>query len=548
MTNLLPDNWSDIRQLVLKRDGFKCVVCGETGKLDIHHIHPKFFGGTHEPQNLISLCRKCHTDHHIDLQIKLGSTAMIKIASFLKKLIGLYNNQPLGDPKYLLLLKQLTGQTKFLPGQEDIINAVLKGKDVLYVIPTSGGKSLCFQLPAIVAEQQTLIISPQKTLMRDQVQSLQKKWIPATYINSDLAAAEIDGRVMYLQKNLFKLFYCAPERFHESNENYTEHALNLFKIPISLFVVDEAHCILKWGKSFRPDYSKLEKIKKMYGTPQTIALTATANKREQVQIIENLGMKNPAIFVLGFNRPNIAINVMNLGGRNKTQSSNYIFIKKLNALKNLLLQFSGKTIIFVPTIRTGEKLQEELKEIFHTELFHAGLNPIVKSNIQDRFSRKLSPEVNILISTSAFSMGVDIPNIRYIVHWTQPSSISDYFQEIGRAGRDGKPSLAILFKYYKDHSINEFLHEKSTEDIKPISERNKVRFKLKDDLNDMINYIYTKECRRKYILKYFGENLKQISKFSKIVDYIIGRRNYCCNNCSNTTRNFHKLTKQVNNS
>lgn len=489
MSNSLPDNWQEIRKIVLERDAYKCTACGETGSLDIHHIHPKYFGGSHDPQNLVSLCRKCHTDQHIDLQIKLGRSAMIKISSFFKRLIEQYKNQPLSDPKYLLLLKQLTGQTTFLPGQEDIVNAVLSGRDVLVIKATGGGKSLCFQLPATVADKQTLVISPHKALMRDQVQKLQKRWIPATFLNSDLSVTEIHGRINFLEGNLFKLFYCAPERFHTTNGSYNEQAQKLLKVPISLFVVDEAHCILKWGKGFRPDYNRLCQVKKQFGNPQILAFTATANKRDQSEIISNLGMKNPLVFLLGVNRPNVAIKVLNLGKSKSRYKYTDGFYDKLGTLKNLLYKIKGKTIIFVPTIKTGIKLQEELKNDYDTELFHSELNGIVKSEIQDRFSGKRPDEIKILISTSAFSMGVDIPNIRYIIHWTHPSSISNYFQEVGRAGRDGKPALALLLKTRHDHSINEFLIEKSTEDIQPITERNKVRFELKADLKDMVNYV-----------------------------------------------------------
>lgn len=547
MNKLLPDNWAEIRQVVLKRDGHKCTVCDITGSLDVHHIHPKFFGGSHDPQNLISLCRKCHTDQHIDLQIKLGSSAMIKIAAFLKKLIGKFKNQPLSDLKYILLLKQLTGQTHFLPGQEEIINAVLKGKDVLVIKPTGWGKSLCFQLPAIVADKQTLVISPLKALMRDQVQSLQKRWIPATFLNSDLSSFEINGRVIYLQKNLFKLFYCAPERFQSSDGVLSDHAQKLLDIPISLFVVDEAHCIIKWGKSFRPEYGKLQQIKKKYKSPQTLAFTATANKREQEEIIANLEMKKPAIFVQGFNRANISLKVINFNKRSrKWQPSLNDYQSKLNFLNGTLFQLSGKILIFVPTIKTGQKLKEDLSDQHSVELYYAGLNPIIKSNIQDRYSGKLSPEIDILISTSAFSMGVDIPNIRYIIHWTQPSSISNYFQEFGRAGRDGKPALAMLLKSPGDESIHEFLNEKSTEEILPIADRNKVRFKLKEDLDDIKTYVGSSDCRRGKLLKYFGEEIRKKSFLRKVWDFILRRKYYCCDNCTKSEKKYYKLIDKIN--
>lgn len=547
MNNTLPANWSEIRKIVLERDGFKCTVCGTTGLLDVHHIHPKYFGGSHDPQNLISLCRKCHTDQHIDLQITLGSMAMVKVASFLKKLIGQYKNQPLNNPKYILLLKQLTGQTHFLPGQEEIINAVLKGDDVLVIKPTGGGKSLCFQLPAIVSDKQTLVISPLKALMRDQVQSLQKRWIPATFLNSDLSTAEIDGRVFFLQKNLFKLFYCAPERFQSSDGILSDHAIKLLDIPINLFIVDEAHCIIKWGKSFRPEYGKLQQIKKHFKSPQTLAFTATASKREQEEIIANLEMKKPVIFVQGFNRPNISLKVVKFNQRHrKWQSPLSDYQSKLNFLIATLFQLSGKILIFVQTIKTGQKLRDDLREQHEVELYYAALNPIIKSNLQDRFSGRLSPEIDILISTSAFSMGVDIPNIRYIIHWTQPSSVSNYFQEFGRAGRDGKPALAMLLKSPGDESIHDFLNEKSTEEILPISDRNKIRFKLKDDLKDMVAYASSTDCRRGTLLKYYGEEIMKKGFLKKVWDFLLGRKYYCCDNCTKSEKKFYKLIEKIN--
>lgn len=543
MNNLLPNNWREIRQKILTRDSNQCVVCGEKEFLQVHHIHPKYFGGSHEPSNLITLCNKCHTDQHIDLQIKLGKKAIIKISHFFKKLISDYNKQPLSDSKYILLLKQLTGGTNFRAGQEKIINEVLKGKDVLVIRPTGGGKSLCFQLPALVNKNQSLIISPLKTLMRDQVQALQKRWIPATFLNSDLTQEELNGRVEFLKYNYFKLFYLAPERFSSTNITTQE----LYHIPIGIFIVDEAHCIVKWGNDFRPDYNNLGNVKTKLNNPQTLAFTATANERARNEIISKLKLRNPTVFIQGFNRPNITLFVDKIASKRTSRFYNE-YNKKIDSLKNILYQIKGKTIVFVPTIKVGESVLEGLKEFYvgNLELFHAKLDTLIKNNIQDRFCGKLKPELNILISTSAFAMGVDIPNIRCIVHWTQPSSIDEYFQEIGRAGRDGKPSLAILMKFYKDHSINQFMINKTVENIEELSERYKIKSNKYEDLNAMTSYIYSYECRRKYILNYFGEVLKNKNRFLIFLKNIFSRKKYyCCDNCnSRTTEN--KIIKRIN--
>lgn len=588
--NNLPINWENIRQIVLKRDEYKCVICGISDtSLDIHHIHPKYFGGSHEVSNLISLCRRCHTIHHIDLQVKLGRRIISGMNRLFKKLISEYKNSPLYKKDYTPLIKLLTGNTKFKEGQEEIINAILTGSDVLVVRPTGGGKSFCFQLPALLADKQSLIISPLKALMRDQVQNLYKCGVPATYINGDLSLEERNSRLQFLFMNIFKLFYFAPERFRNLEAStYLIENNEYFKIPIKYLIVDEAHCIDKYGISFREDYGRISKIRNGYNNPQTLAFTATANPKVRDIIIDNLKLKNPKVFVHGFNRPNIIYHVKKLSiteerrwGRRKRYHRIYKkdpFRVKSEYLIELLSSIKDfKSLVFVRTIPECQKILSSINEHNHkiiefcknnpndksllknnefgkpepdlikAEIYHSKLENIVKSNIQDRYAKILEPGFNILICTTAFGMGINIPDIRFIIHWSQPSNVDDYYQEIGRAGRDGKLSYAILLKTEGDESTNIALNKFSCEKIDDPNRKRGIEKRLTEELNDMMKFISFEGCKRKYLLDYFGEVYNIPGGFKKFIRRILLKKQYCCSYCDqlNETKKLNKLIKRI---
>lgn len=380
------------------------------------------------------------------------------------------------------LLKKYFGYDEFRPLQEDIINHVIQKKDALVLMPTGGGKSLCYQLPALYFDGFTLIISPLIALMKDQVDGLKLNGISAEFINSSLSASEIINIQNKVRLGEVKILYAAPERL----------AMPAFQsflrgLKINLIAIDEAHCISEWGHDFRPDYRNLKQLRTVFPHIPIMALTATATPRVREDIVKQLDLNGAKFFISSFNRPNLTFTV-----RKKQQ--------QFGKLVQLLNKYPNESvIIYCFSRKDTENLASRLQsEGFKALPYHAGLDKRLRKQTQDQF---IKDDVSIIVATIAFGMGIDKSNIRLIVHYTFPKSIEGYYQEIGRAGRDGLPGECVMFYGYFDRFKHEyFIKQISDPSFKHVSQTK---------LNQIIEYCEKPLCRREYLLNYFGEKYFQ---------------------------------------
>jgi ATP-dependent DNA helicase RecQ len=340
------------------------------------------------------------------------------------------------------------GFDNFREGQREVIDSILAGKDVVVVMPTGSGKSLCYQLPAMILDGVTLVVSPLIALMKDQVDALRARGLPATFINSSIPEPEQRARIESLRRREHKLVYIAPERFRSSRFNAA-----LQSIPISLFAVDEAHCISTWGHDFRPDYLRLRHVIRSLGNIRTLALTATATPYVRSDIIQQLGLEKPQTFVSGFDRPNLRIEVVH------TEKVR----EKITRIKRLSQSHEGSGIIYASTRKAVEEVGRELKRAgLNVSTYHAGMSDAVRVRAQEDF---MSGRTQMIVATNAFGMGIDKRDIRFVAHYQIPGSIEAYYQEIGRAGRDGLPSTCVLLFNYADKNTHDFFIEGSYPDL-----------------------------------------------------------------------------------
>ncbi len=390
------------------------------------------------------------------------------------------------------ILSDVFKYDSFRKGQKLIIETILKGIDVFAIFPTGFGKSICFQIPAILFDGLTIVISPLISLMNDQVNRLTKIKINAVFLNRSITTGAQKKIMNDVLKGKFKIIYIAPERLN------CESFINLLKkIKISLVVIDEAHCVLQWGHNFRPSYLKIGLIfNKLKPRPVFAAFTATIKLNMVNFTADLLNLKHPKIFNSGFMRSNLFFDVFYLDENRKIKT----LIKFLNKTLN------QSTIIYCQTRKIVDFLSSFLLiKGFKNNKYHAGLSQEVRRRNQRNF---LNDEVKILVATNAFGLGIDKPNVRNIVHFNMPKNLEDYYQEAGRAGRDGLPARCLMFWNYSDIKINELLIEKTNyfEKLKP----NQI-CKLKDqqilELNLMINYCKSETCYRNQILKYFDNKL-----------------------------------------
>ena len=380
------------------------------------------------------------------------------------------------------LLKQYFGYDDFRPLQEEIIDNVLRKNDTFVLMPTGGGKSLCYQLPALRFPGITLVVSPLIALMKDQVDALQSCGVKAEFVNSSLNPGEIERIYRQAEDGKIKILYVAPERF--ANRNFRDF---LQSIRVSLIAIDEAHCISEWGHDFRPDYRNLRMLRNYFPSVPLIALTATATERVRRDIVNQLGLQNAKLYVSSFDRENLHLSV----------------IEKKNAFPKLLSLLEkyrdDSVIIYCFSRNDTEKLAKKLDANgFKARAYHAGLTQEKRSRVQEYF---IKDKVNIIVATIAFGMGIDKPNVRLVVHYTYPKTIEGYYQEIGRAGRDGLPSECVMFYTYADTRKHGFFIDQM--------ENDELRQRAEDKLGEMIKYGELTTCRKKYILKYFGEELQK---------------------------------------
>ena len=335
------------------------------------------------------------------------------------------------------LLKERFGFETFRPGQEAVLAAVFAGRPAVAIMPTGSGKSLCYQLPALVFEGLTIVVSPLLSLMKDQVDSLTMRGIPATFINSSLSDQERSRRIAQIRNKELKLLYVAPERFRSP-----QFIAALESVTVDLFAVDEAHCISSWGHDFRPDYARLAEARDRLRAKRTLALTATATPEVRDDISRNLNLRNPEVIVTGFDRPNLFLEVRQVKGDGE----------KLAVLSAIAAQ-ETVGIVYAATRRNVEKITTHLRNLgFPAQAYHAGLPDEARVQIQESF---MAANRGVVVATNAFGMGVDRPDIRFVAHFDVPRSVEAYYQEIGRAGRDGNAARALLLFNHADVFLQE---------------------------------------------------------------------------------------------
>ncbi len=405
------------------------------------------------------------------------------------------------------ILKRYFGYDTFRNAQETLIDNILEGKDTLGIMPTGAGKSLCYQIPALLMDGITLVISPLISLMKDQVGSLNQAGIHAAFLNSSLTTNQYYKALGFAKQGRYPIIYVAPERL--VTEEFLDFALNS---NIVMVAVDEAHCVSQWGQDFRPSYLKIvEFIKRLQKRPIVSAFTATATKEVRDDIIDILELQSPMVITTGFDRSNLYFGVMTVKDR-------------YSAIKNYLeIHNSDSGIIYCLTRKQVEEVCENLiKDGFLATRYHAGLSDEERRKNQDDF---IYDRIPIMISTSAFGMGIDKSNVRFVLHYGMPKNIESYYQEAGRAGRDGEPAECILYYSSRDVITNQLFIDNNQDNIE-LDEVTRAIVKERDRerLKKMTFYCFTNECLRDYILKYFGEY----------------GSNYC-GNCSNCLTQFEQV-------
>jgi len=394
-----------------------------------------------------------------------------------------------------VLLQKLTslfGLSSFRPHQREVIEDVLAGHDVVCVMPTGAGKSLCFQFPAAMQRGLTIIVSPLISLMADQVQQLRDLRIPAMVLNSAQSSEAQKNTLATLERGFSGLLYVAPERFFVGG-----FASRLSKLKPQLFVIDEAHCISSWGHDFRPEYSRLGEVRSRLGSPRTIALTATATPQVRDDISTQLALTNPRVHVTGFDRPNLAYSCKHLEEESLKDDQLLAFIR----------QTPGSGIVYCSTRRTVERVTSLLSGKLRGRsvcAYHAGMDQAARTSNQERFMQ--TPGA-IVVATNAFGMGINKPDTRFVVHYNLPGTVEAYYQEAGRAGRDGAPATCVLFFSTADRRTQEFFINNLGDNnptLSPAAVR-ELQQHAQKKLLTLMEFTRSSQCRRKSILEYFGD-------------------------------------------
>ena len=529
--------WREIRLQVLKRDNYRCVSCStpvKSAEADIHHLLPRSMGGTDELSNLVTLCDGCHAAHHPNLAGGLARRVIERWAVRLARWLDTDGQVSEGVENFGPALR-LFGLDRFRQGQLPIVLAALSGKSILVVSPTGSGKTLCFQMPAVLRRGLTMVVSPLKTLMSEQVSDLLAKKIPATFVNSDLGAEEKQIRFSLLGRGAIKLLYLAPERFFVRSE---DERARLKQTKPSFIVVDEAHCVDQWGRDFRREYGRLKEVREKLGSPPVLAFTATAGREMQQRILASLGIEDAEVFVRDVDRPNIALLRWRCAAEKRAE--------EIASLLRLPQHRGQKVMVFVPSTKVGEELQATLRNLgLEVPFYHSRLgNAWERQELVKCFLGQSKPPVDQIICTNAFGMGLDVPNVRLVIHWQQSASVEDQLQEFGRAGRDGKPSVAVMFhngsSIGRDISRLRFMAEKTVESAKVSTfDREPMLEQRYHQIDQVAELMKSRSCMRAAISEYFQgpKTTRRPSLSVRILDWAFGTKakarhfRACCDHC-----------------
>lgn len=420
--------------------------------------------------------------------------------------------------RFAQTLQRHWGFSTFRPGQREVIEAVVAGRPVLGVMPTGAGKSLCYQLPALMLPGVTVVVSPLIALMKDQVDQLRQRGIPAACINSTVPLDEQQRMLEDARAGHLKLLYVAPERFR-----YEGAMARLKRLPIGLFAIDEAHCISHWGHDFRPDYQLLGPAYRELSAPRVAAYTATATAEVRRDIVGSLGLVDPLVTVAGFARDNLHLSVLPIA-RMKDKPKLALAAIRAGLGASATEGEGGVAIVYCATRKHCEEAHVALSgHGFEVQLYHGGLDDDARARAQDAFQRG---KRLVMVATNAFGMGVDKPDVRVVVHWDFPGSVDAYYQEVGRAGRDGRRAYGVMLFTYADSRIHEFFIEKSGEDLDASTRAARAEAD-RQKLKAIQRFAYHEGCRHAALLRYFGDR----SKDCDLTDPNGSR----CDNCAGST-------------